>query len=167
MPADVILARTLGGAVLVGTIAPYAGDDAYETEASLPVVLTVDASPSDDLLRGTVVNARAAVALSDGACAPALTAAGAANPLTGEAGASVQISRDPSMHVDFDDELVLIWGESFSGMGEGFYPSVATLMDADPLSPTWQVTPHGTPTSGPALVLQRSDARVDTGRACG
>ncbi|MDQ1217576.1 hypothetical protein QE411_002431 [Microbacterium arborescens] len=166
VPSGVVLTRALGGAVLVGEITPYAGDDVYDTAGSLPVVVTLDAAATGDLLRGTIANATSAVALSDGTCVPALTAAGSRNPLQGTFASSLQLSRDPSMHTAFDDELVLHWADSSSGMGAGFFPSVATLMDADPLTATWEVSQHGNPVSGPGLVVQRSSATVDTGRAC-
>lgn len=166
VPSGVTLAHVLGGAVLVGKITPYAGDDDYDTTESLRVVVTLDAAATGDLLHGAIANATSAVALSDGTCAPALTAAGSRNPLQGAFTSSLQLSRYPSMHTSFDDELVLSWSDSSSGMGAGFFPSVATLMDADPLAATWEVGQHGNPVSGPALVLQRSTATVDTGRAC-
>lgn len=166
VPSGVALTRVLGGAVLVGEITPYAGGDVYDTAGSLPVVVTLDAAATGDLLHGTIANATSAVALSDGTCVPALAAAGSRNPLQGTFTSSLQLSRDPSMHTAFDDELVLHWADSSSGMGAGFFPSVATLMDADPLAATWEVGQHGNPVSGPGLVLQRSSATVDTGRAC-
>lgn len=166
VPSGATLARALGGAVLVGEITPYAGADVYDTAGSLPVVVALDAAATGDLLHGTIANATSAVALSDGTCAPALTAAGSKNPLQGTFTSSLQLSRDPSMHTSFDDELVLHWADSSSGMGAGFFPSVATLMDADPLAATWEVGQHGNPVSGPGLVLQRSSAAIDTGRSC-
>lgn len=166
VPSGVALTRALGGAVLVGEISPYAGDDVYDTAGSLPVVVTLDAAATGDRLHGTIANATSAVALSDGTCVPALAAAGPGNPLQGTFTSSLQLSRAPSMHASFDDELLLHWADSSSGMGAGFFPSVANLMDADPLTATWEVGQHGNPVSGPGLVVHRSSAVVDTGRAC-
>jgi len=166
VPSGAALSRALGGAVLVGDITPYVGDDVYDGVGSLPVVITLDASASGDRLRGTIANATTAVALSDGTCAPALSAVGTRNPLQGGFTSSLEISRDPSMHTSFDDELVLHWGDSSSGMGAAFFPSVATLMDVDSLADTWEVSQHGNPASGPGLVLKRSSASVEAGRSC-
>lgn len=166
VPSGVALTRTLGGGVLVGEITPYAGDDVYDITESLPVVVTLDAAATGDRLHGTIANATSAVALSDGTCTPSLTTAGPRNPLQGSFTSSLQLSRNPSMHTSFDDELVLHWADSSSGMGGGFFPSAATLMDADPLAATWEVSQHGTPVSGPGLVLQKSSSTIDTGRTC-
>jgi hypothetical protein len=50
-------------------------------------------------------------------------------------------------------------------MGEGFYPSLATLTGDDPLRRVWQVHQHGNPSSGPALRL-RFTARSASATRC-
>ncbi len=59
--------------------------------------------------------------------------------------------RVPGMHAMFDDEMVIVWNESTSNMGSGYYPSVATLLGGDPMAKEWTTIIHGTPTVGPAV----------------
>lgn len=166
IPEDVILTRIFGSTTMSGKISPYLGDDTYDQTASLPVILTLAPAAADGKITGTIANATTPVALSDGTCAPALTAAGKGNPLQGSFTATVTIERVSSMHADFDDEMVLAWDASSSGMGDGFYPSVATLMGHDPLAQDWTVIQHGTPVSGPLLELQLSSSTVETASTC-
>ena len=67
------------------------------------------------------------------------------------------LERVPSMHVPYDDEMIVAWNDSSSGMGSAFFPSVATVLGHDPLGNTWDVVQHGTPNSGPALTLHLAD----------
>jgi hypothetical protein len=59
--------------------------------------------------------------------------------------------RFPGMHVVFDDEMLIVWNESVSNMGSGYYPSVATLLGGDPMDKKWTTLIHGTPNTGPAV----------------
>jgi hypothetical protein len=105
-------------------------------------------------LPGRIVNASRAVRTSTGACAPALSDAGDRDPLQEPFTADVALQRFPSMHVPFDDELLVVWDDKVSNMGADLYPSVAALLDLEPLGPAWETALHGNPTAGPALTLR-------------
>ena len=64
------------------------------------------------------------------------------------------------MHAPFTDQMVLQWEESSSGMGDTFYPSIATVFGHDPLGRSWGVVQHGNPSSGPSLTLQLATGRI-------
>lgn len=150
---DAIMRAVFAGRVMVGTISaadqPVTAPPSYG-EPSLPVVISWSATSAAGVLSGTIANATRGASVG-GTCSALNSTRG--NPLVGSFTAQVGIQRVPSMHTAGDDELVLSWGPDSSGMGSSFYPSVATLMGADPLGQQWQVTQHGTPTSGPALDL--------------
>ena len=84
----------------------------------------------------------------------ALSAAGAHDPLQDVFTDTVKLQRYPSMHVPFDDELVLrSWDRDVSNMGAALFPSAATLLGLDPPGATWETALHGNPTAGPAMTL--------------
>lgn len=151
-----LVKAVFGGTTMVGKITPVdtpvdAEGPTYSGAPSLPVVITWSDQASDGTLSGTIANATKGAAVG-GTCAPALSAS-PGDPLVGGFTASVGLFPYPSMHEGWDDELVLSWDESSSGMGSAFYPSVATLMGKDPIQGTWEVVQHGTPVAGPMLDL--------------
>lgn len=153
---NALVKAVFAGTTMVGKIAAVdtpvdTANPTYAGEATLPVVITWSHQASDGTLSGTIANATKGASVS-GTCAPALSAT-PGNPLVGTFTASVGLLPYPSMHAAWDDELVFSWSESSSGMGNAFYPSVATLMGADPVQGTWEVMQHGTPMSGPMLDL--------------
>lgn len=153
---DALVKAVFAGTTMVGTISPAdtpvdTTSPTYSGDASLPVVITWSDQASDGQLAGTVANAAQGASVA-GTCAPALSSR-PENPLLGGFTASVGLLPYPSMHAGWDDELVLSWSDSSSGMGSAFYPSVATLMGADPVQGRWEVMQHGTPMSGPTLEL--------------
>lgn len=153
---DALVKAVFAGTTMTGKISTVdtpvdPAGPTYSGQPTLPVVITWSDQASDGTLSGTIANATQG-ASAGGVCAPALSAA-SNNPLVGGFTASVGLLPYPSMHAGWDDELVLSWSDSSSGMGSAFYPSAATLMGADPVQGTWEVTQHGTPTSGPGLDL--------------
>jgi hypothetical protein len=158
---DAILTHTFGGKTLTGVISSRMTDGSYDVDPKLPIAIRLEANARNKALHGTIVNAIRPVRVGGGACMVKLPDT-SANPLVEGFGRSVTITRMPSMHVPYDDELVFEWNESSSGMGSDFYPSVATVMGKDPLARTWQVSQHGTPTSGPSLKLALSDGPITT-----
>lgn len=68
--------------------------------------------------------------------------------------AKITLERSPSMHVAYDDDLVLKWKNGASTMGRAYSPSIATLLGGDPLDRTWHARLHGTPTAGPGVTLR-------------
>lgn len=150
-----LLDRVLAGAVLEGTVSTFLGaDEGFDLDPTLPVRLELAPAAQGAVLGGTIANATGPVRLSTGACAPALAAAGERDPLSQEPFSSeVVLQRFPSMHVPFDDELLLKWDRDVSNMGTELYPSAATLLGLEPLGETWTASPHGNPTAGPSLVL--------------
>jgi len=158
---DAILTHTFGGKTLIGVISSRMTDGSYDVDPKLPIAFRLDASARDKVLHGSIVNAIRPVRVGGGACIAKLPDT-SANPLVDEFGRNVTIARVPSMHVPYDDELVLEWNGSSSGMGSDFYPSVATVMGNDPLARAWQVSQHGTPTSGPSLKLALTDGPITT-----
>ncbi|GAB3075892.1 hypothetical protein [Nocardioides zeae] len=151
---DTIVAHTFAGAVLEGTITRFV-DGGYDQADPLPVRIEVADQANDGTVEATIVNADRAIRSSTGTCFPALSGDAASNPLRAPFTAEIGLERYPSMHADFDDEMLLTWDESTSNMGAAFYPSMATLMGADPLGDQWEVDIHGTPTAGPSLRLVR------------
>ena len=149
-----LMTRVFGGAVLEGTIAPFVDqEEGYDLDPTLPVRIELAASAQDAVVSGHVVNASRAVRLSTGGCAPALTGAGAHDPLQEPFTEAVTVQRYPSMHTPFDDELLLKWSPDVSSMGSALFPSAATLLGLDPLGPTWDAALHGNPLSGPLMTL--------------
>lgn len=158
---DAIVARTFAGAVLEGTISGFR-DGGYDASIELPVRIEVADRAADGSLDATIVNADEPVRSSTGTCLPALSADAATNPLRAPFSAAIGLERYPSMHADFDDEMLLTWGDDTSDMGADFYPSMATIMGGDPLAEQWDVVVHGTPTAGPALLLTRVEGGGDS-----
>lgn len=150
-----LMTRVLGGASLEGTIAPFVSEEeGYELGATLPVRIELAADAVDAVLGGRVVNAASPVRLSDGSCAPALSDAGARDPLQDVFTESVELQRFPSMHAPFDDELLLKWNDDVSNMGGELFPSAATLLGLEPLDATWETSLHGNPLAGPVVLLE-------------
>lgn len=167
IPNSVILSSVFGGKILTGSISPYDGaDTGYDEQNTLPVAIQFEQHTSGNSLTGTIVNAKEATRLADGTCLPALTTYGAKNPMQGDFTSRIGIDRQPSMHADFDDELELEWARSSSGMGQSFFPSVATLMGGDPIGATWQVAQHGTPSAGPGLDLKVTATTLTQTASC-
>lgn len=159
---NAILNHVFGFKLLVGQISQRNPDGTYNLDRMIPVVIGLDAEARHHALPGRIKNATEAVRLPGGRCVAPL-ARSSADPLIDGFTSKISLVRVPSMHVPFDDEMVLQWSESSSGMGGEFYPSVATVMGHDALGKTWQVTQHGTPDSGPALKLRLVDGRTSTG----
>jgi hypothetical protein len=158
---DAILTHTFGAKVLTGVIASRQSDGSYDVDPTLPIAIRLDAHARGKALSGTILNATRSVRVGAGACIARLPDT-SANPLTDGFSRKIAIARVPSMHVPHDDELILEWDESSSGMGRDFYPSVATVMGTDPIARTWEVVQHGSPTSGPALKLRLTDGPITT-----
>ncbi|MDR6573564.1 MULTISPECIES: hypothetical protein [unclassified Curtobacterium] len=167
IPNSVILSSVFGGKILAGTISPYRGSGlGYDEHDTLPVAIQFEKHTDGDTLTGTIVNANHATRFANGTCMPALSTYGAENPLRGGFTPHVSIDRQPSMHAAFDDELELAWASSSSGMGHEFFPSVATLMGADPIGAVWEVTQHGTPSAGPGLDLKVTTDALTQAASC-
>ncbi len=149
-----LMTRVFGGKVLEGKIASRIGpEDGYDLDSTLPIRIELEPEATGATVRGRIVNATTGVEMSTGACAAPLTAAGANDPLAPPFTETVSLQRYPSMHVVFDDELVLKWDADTTNMGAAFYPSVGTLLGLEPLEASWEATPHGNPTAGPAVTL--------------
>lgn len=159
---NAILNHTFGSKLLVGEISQRNPDGTYDLDQMIPIVIALDAKARHGALSGTIENATRSVRIPGGRCLTALAAA-TTNPLVDGFTNKVQLVRVPSMHVPFDDEMVLDWNESSSGMGREFYPSVATVMGHEALPGTWQVFQHGAPDSGPALKLRLVDGSLSKG----
>jgi hypothetical protein len=149
---DAVLDALFAGRVMEGTIDTLAGPDTYTSGKRLPIRIEFARKSTNGRLAGKITNSTGKVRRSDGACLKPL-AGRASNPLVGPYTANVEIQRFPSMHAQFDDELLLSWREGVNNMGRGFYPSVATLLGGDPLARTWETVIHGTPTAGPGVDL--------------
>lgn len=149
---DAIVDRLFAGTVLEGGITRFA-DGAWDGMTMLPVRIEVGERAGDGSLSATIVNSSSGVASSTGTCLPALTADPATNPLRDGYTADVGLERYPSMHADFDDEMLLTWANGSSDMGAELYPSMATVLGGDPLDDTWMPMIHGTPTAGPSFEL--------------
>ncbi len=149
-----LMTRTFGGKVLEGTIARMVNPEVgYDLNATLPVRVELATSAVNGVITGHIVNATRAVRTSTGACAGPLSGEKAKDPLQGPFTDTVELQRYPSMHVPFDDEMLLKWDTDASNMGTEFYPSAATPLGLDPLGNSWVTTLHGNPTSGPAMTL--------------
>jgi hypothetical protein len=159
---NAVLTHAFGSRILTGRISVRNDDGSYDFDRMLPVVIQLDKKAVRGALNGTIANATRAVRLPSGRCLPALSQT-PANPLVDGFTPHVSLVRVPSMHVPFDDEMVLQWNASSSGMGSNFYPSVATAMGRDGLGEVWNVTQHGNPSSGPSLSLRLTKGLV---RAC-
>ncbi len=155
-----ILTHTFGARVLTGVISAHAADDAYDMRHNLPLVIQLASRARGNVLPGTIMNAHRGARLPSGRCIQRLPS-GTRNPLVAGYTSRVSLERVPSMHVPHDDELILAWNDSSSGMGNSFYPSVATVLGHDPLGTTWDVVQHGTPDSGPALTLRLADGPTE------
>lgn len=150
-----IMRRVFGGKVLEGRIgARVPGTDTYSETVMLPIRVQLAVATRTGVLSGRIENASRAVRAAGGRCLPSLAKSGARDPLTGRIFTPrIGLQRRPSMHLPFDDELIVRWSTSASDMGQAFYPSVATLMGADPLGRRWRAYIHGVPDLGPALDL--------------
>ncbi|TXR56180.1 hypothetical protein [Quadrisphaera setariae] len=164
---DALVRSVFAGTTMVGKISPVDApvspqNPSYSGDPSLPIVIAWSDKATDGQLSGTIANATTSVRAA-GTCVPALSSA-AANPLVGSFTASVGLLPYPSMHAPWDDELVFLWTQDSTGMGDAYYPSVATLMGADAVAGTWEVVQHGSPTSGPSmdLTLQPKGSTVTT-----
>lgn len=149
---NALLRAVFAGRVMEGTIGTHTGSGDYTTDKTLPVRIEFAAAPAGGRLAGKITNATTAVRSAGGACLAPLNRT-SANPLVGIYTANVAIQRRPAMHVQYDDELILIWTASASNMGTSFFPSIATLLGGDPLGRTWATVLHGTPTAGPAVTV--------------
>ncbi len=147
---EALLNRVFAGRVLTGLISPRTPAGTYDLRAGMPVALLLDAVAKKGAIGARIINAQRKVKV-DGACLPSLAVTG--NPLTDGFGPQVSISRVPSMHGPFNDELIVTWENTTSGMGEAFYPSVAQVLGA-PMPTPWTVAQHGVPDSGPAMQLR-------------
>lgn len=152
-----LMQSLLAGRSLEGQISEYTGDG-YDLTPTLPVRIDLAEAVTErdgrTLLPGTVVNADQASQAQDGTAIPALADAGERNPLREDFTADVELERFPSMHSAFDDELVLAWTDSSSGMGVELFPTIADMAGLHQLDQEWQITQHGSPTSGPGLTLR-------------
>lgn len=150
-----LMTSVFGGKVLEGTIARLdSPETGYGLDATLPVRVELAATAVNGVVTGRIVNATRSVRTATGTCAPALIGQGAHNPLANPFTDTVELQRYPSMHVPFDDEMLLKWDSDASNMGVDFYPSAATALGLDPLGKSWVTTLHGNPTAGPALTLR-------------
>lgn len=152
VPSSVVMQHVFAGRYLSGLISARTSEAGatpeYAGEPALPVVLRV--SPGGT--RATILNDTRALRFG-GRCFAALDGR-RDDPLVDGFTAQVSLVRTPGMHAPFDDELVMAWNDSSSGMGSGFYPSLALLFGRDGLAGTWEVMQHGDPASGPGLNLR-------------
>jgi len=158
---DAILDHTFGDKILFGQISVRSADGSYDLDHWQPVAIQLNGHAAKGELGGTIANADTAVKLPSGKCLPALDRS-SANPLADGFTRAVSLVRVPSMHVSFDDELVLQWNDSSSGMGNTFYPSVATAMGRDRIAGVWDVMQHGNPVSGPSLKLRLTTGHLSS-----
>jgi hypothetical protein len=165
---DIVFQRFLDGLVLEGTVSPRLGTDESDLSLydyqnpTLPVRIRlgeatggVSGWPSLARTSGTVENRTTSVTSSTGACLPALTEHGDANPFLPSDG-TITIQRYPSMHGFFDDVFTLeIEGISGSNMGAGLFVSVADLIASTPPVFTQANNRiHGAPQHGTTFLLQ-------------
>ncbi|MBP5872735.1 hypothetical protein QBB33_40920 [Streptomyces scabiei] len=150
---NAVLQAAFAGRAMEGTIGVRTRQGDYASDATLPVRIELAKSPVHGELTGRITNATKAVRSAKGSCLAPLNRT-EANPLVGGFTARITLERYPSMHVAYDDELVLRWKSGASNMGHAYYPSIATLLGGDPLGRTWQAGLHGTPTAGPRLDLR-------------
>ena len=149
---NAVLSATFAGWVMEGTIGTLIGPGTYSSDKVLPIRVEFAAKPVNGQLAGKIMNSTSGVRSADGSCFASLVN-GATNPLVDGYTADIRMQRVPSMHALFDDELILLWTNGSSNMGQAYYPSIATLLGGDPLGSTWQTLLHGTPTSGPSVTL--------------
>jgi hypothetical protein len=145
---NAIIGSVFAGHAMEGTITAQAQPGVYSGK-SLPVRIEFVKDASGGKLKGRFVNAKAGVRGADGTCIPALPAQG--YPFAASFTPDIQLQRFPAMHAVFDDEMLIVWNESTSNMGSGYYPSVATLLGGDPMDKEWKTVIHGTPIAGPAV----------------
>ena len=154
--SDAIMERVFGSRVLVGKISVRTGRrsarfPSFSGRPTLPVVVQVAGDARGGRIRGTILNDDRAVRVGK-LCAPALSRH-TRDPLVKGFTRRVGVERHPSMHMPFQDTLVLAWSRDSSGMGDELYPSLATLFGHDALGKRWSITQHGAPSAGPALSL--------------
>jgi hypothetical protein len=150
---NAVLRANFAGRAMEGTISVRTRKGDYSSEATLPVRIEFASSPVRGKLTGKITNATRAVRGAKGSCLAALNRT-KANPLVEGFTSKIAIVRVPSMHMAFDDQLVLEWTSAMSNMGQAYYPSIATLLGGDPLGRTWETSPHGVPWGGPAVNLR-------------
>ncbi|MDG5808594.1 hypothetical protein P9869_39320 [Streptomyces ossamyceticus] len=150
---NAVLQAAFAGRVMEGTIGVRTRQGDYASRATLPVRIELAKSAVRGELIGKFTNATRAVRSANGSCFAPLNRT-QANPLVGEFTAKIAIERYSSMHVPFEDELLLKWSSTMSNMGQAYYPSIATLLGADPLGRTWEAPIHGTPSAGPHVSLR-------------
>ncbi|MDX2683175.1 hypothetical protein [Streptomyces soliscabiei] len=150
---NAVLRAAFAGRAMEGTIGVRTRQGDYASDATLPVRIEFTTSPVRGELTGKFTNATRAVRSANGSCFAPLNRT-RANPLVGEFTAKIALERYSSMHAAFDDELLLKWSSSVSNMGTAYYPSIATLLGADPLGRTWETLLHGTPSAGPPVSLR-------------
>lgn len=148
--SDAIMERIFGSRLLVGRISARTGPT-FSGRPTLPVVIEVSSRARGRRIRGTILNGDRAVRVGK-QCAPALSRH-PRNPLGRGFTRRISVERYPSMHMPFQDALVLGWSRDSSGMGSGLYPSLATLLGHDALGKRWDIVQHGAPSAGPALSL--------------
>lgn len=165
--SDAIMERVFGSRVLMGKISVRTNSrsarfPAFSGRPTLPVVVEIGGDARGRRIRGTILNATRAVRVGS-RCAPALSRH-RRNPLGDGFTRRIAVERYPSMHMPFQDTVVLAWSRDSSGMGSGLYPSLATLFGHDPLRKRWSIVQHGAPSAGPALSLSlaRPGARPRT-----
>jgi hypothetical protein len=167
VPARLVMDRVFGSRMLVGRISRrtgrQGGSASFSTTPTLPLIIRLKRASRTGVIRGSILNATAAVAAA-GVCYRSLAANGKANPLVGGFSSRITVERFPGMHAPFADQQVLGWENGSSGMGSAFYPSLATLMGRDPLGRAWRVGQHGNPTTGPALRLRFAARSAETTR---
>lgn len=145
---NAIIGFVFAGRALEGTIASQVRPGVYGGKP-LPTRIELVKDPADGKLKGRFANAKTAVRGADGSCIRALPGQG--YPFTESFTPDIQLTRFPAMHTMFDDEMLIVWNESTSNMGSGYYPSVATLLGGDPMDKEWTTVIHGTPIAGPAV----------------
>lgn len=164
VPTRLVMDHVFGSRTLVGRISRRAGRQggtaSFSTTPSLPVIVRLRRASKTGVIRGSILNAKAAVA-AGGVCYGPLAANGKADPLVGGFSERITVERFPGMHAPFADQQVLGWENGSSGMGSAFYPSLATLMGHDPLGRAWRIGQHGNPTAGPALRLRFAARSVE------
>ncbi|MFO0550484.1 MAG: hypothetical protein U0271_18965 [Polyangiaceae bacterium] len=155
------------GATFDGLIAARLADGSFELTPTIPIRLRVVGVEMDDTGRygGTVEieNLLESVTAADGSCVPSLESAGEANPFFGAAQADASFTRVANMHQIGDDHLVL--GYRVDGVAAGstmspdsfFFPSYLMSPNDPPFAlDHYEGSPHGNPTSIPAISLDRA-----------
>jgi hypothetical protein len=149
---NAVLSATFAGRAMEGAIGTLVEPGTYSSDKVLPIRVEFAAKPVNGQLAGKIMNSTSRVRSAGGSCFASLIN-GATTPLVDGYTADVHLQRIPAMHAQFDDELIILWSNGSSNMGDAYYPSIATLLGGDPLGSTWQTVIHGTPTSGPSVTL--------------